>query len=152
MAATEGNRHEQLRIGGWLPASGADRGDPDGSQVTELIPRIRDGGPMTSPPLPAPAPLASTHEIRLGVVAPAITDAGESRHRRHRRRPVALFAAATVAVAGGVPLVLGLVSGASSPEDRIPPGPSVAPSGSVPQPPVFDRPDRSPTAPTRSDR
>jgi hypothetical protein len=152
MAATEGNGREQLRIGGWLPASGADRGDPDGSQVTELIPRIRDGGPMTSTPPPAPA---STHEIRLGVVAPAITDAGESRHRRHRRRPVALFAAATVAFAGGVPLILGLVSGPTVPDDRIPPGPSVAPSGPVRQPPVFDRPDRSPTpapTPTESGR
>jgi hypothetical protein len=149
MAATEGNSHVKLRIGGWLPAPDADRGDPDGSAVTELIPRVRGGGPMTEPPPPARPPAASTHAIRLGVVAPAITDADESRHRRHRRRPVALVAAATVALAGGVPLVLGLISGPTLPDDRIPPRLSVLPGGPVPQQSVFDLADRSPTpAPT----
>jgi hypothetical protein len=143
MAATEGDRRAQLRIGGWLPEPDPDQDVPDGSSVTELIPRVRDGGPMAFPQHEAPQ--RRTHEIQLGVVAPAITDADESRHRRHRRRPVAFVAAATVAFAVGVPLILGLVGGPTAPDERVLPAPTTGPVGPVPVPPVLDLPPRTPT-------
>jgi hypothetical protein len=158
MAATEGDRRAQLRIGGWLPEPDPDQDVPDGSSVTELIPRVRDGGPMAFPQHEAPqqeapqyeapqqeAPSRRTHEIQLGVIAPAITDADESRHRRHRRRPVAFVAAATVAFAVGVPLILGLAGGPTAPDEGVLPAPTTGPVGPVPLPPVLDLPPRTPT-------
>jgi hypothetical protein len=160
MAATDGPRRARLRTGGWLPPADADQGEPDGSPVTELIPRVRNGGPMAFPPqqpqrrAPAGPGAARTHEIQLGVIAPALTDADESRHRRHRRRPVALVAAATVALAGGVPLMLGLVGGPTVPDRLVLPAPTAAPTEAEPVPPPrpgspTPTPTPRPTVPAR---